>query len=132
MNFSKDRNSILSQGKTTKSLWEEEDDKEKEEKDTGYHLCQQRLNEFDARKDEGRQEFVHEREDSRGVKMPERKDELIEPDDEIVNLDLDEPPPPEVVEYARRELGETDEVKCQSLQEFRDLIYGNYIEPKDA
>lgn len=55
--------------------------------------------------------------------MPELKDPELE-DDEQVNLDLKDPPP-EVMEYARRELGETDEIKCQSLQEFRDIIYGN-------
>lgn len=55
--------------------------------------------------------------------MPELKndqEELME--DEQITLDLCEPPP-EVVEYARRELGETEEVKCQTLQEFRDMIY---------
>ena len=45
-------------------------------------------------------------------------------DDEQITLDLSEPPP-EVMEYARRELGETEEVKCQTLQEFRDMIFGN-------
>lgn len=57
--------------------------------------------------------------------MPELEDqeEQLENDEEV-NLDLNEPPP-EVMEYARRELGETDEVKCQTLQEFRDMIYGN-------
>ncbi|XP_024878443.1 alpha-tocopherol transfer protein-like [Temnothorax curvispinosus] len=53
--------------------------------------------------------------------MPELKDQELE-DDEQITLDLCEPPP-EVMEYARRELGETDEVKCQTLQEFRDMIY---------
>lgn len=128
MNFSNDRNSILSQSKTRKSLQQEEENIKKSEKEVekekepDYHLCHQRLNEFDVRKDDGRRECLYEKEDSRGAKMPELKDELIEPDDEIVNLDLDEPPP-EVMEYARRELGETEEVKCQTLQEFRDLIY---------
>lgn len=55
--------------------------------------------------------------------MPEREHQDLENDEEI-SLDLCEPPP-EVIEYARRELGETDEVKCQSLQELRDMIYGN-------
>lgn len=55
--------------------------------------------------------------------MPELKDQDLE-NDEQITLDLCEPPP-EVMEYARRELGETDEVKCQTLQEFRDMIYGN-------
>ncbi|XP_063976330.1 alpha-tocopherol transfer protein [Diachasmimorpha longicaudata] len=44
-------------------------------------------------------------------------------DEEELDLDLEEPPPPEVLEYARRELGETDEVKCQTLDELRDMIY---------
>lgn len=52
--------------------------------------------------------------------MPELKKE--QENDEQICLDLDDPPP-EVMEYARRELGETDEVKCQTLQEFRDMIY---------
>ncbi|XP_028048844.2 alpha-tocopherol transfer protein isoform X2 [Monomorium pharaonis] len=56
--------------------------------------------------------------------MPELKNDPQEYDeDELeVTLDLCEPPP-EVKEYARRELGETEEVKCQTLQEFRDMIY---------
>lgn len=57
--------------------------------------------------------------------MPEFKDDQVTTEEEQVNLDLTEPPPPEVMEYARRELGETDEVKCQMLEEFRDMIYGN-------
>ncbi|XP_011638072.1 alpha-tocopherol transfer protein isoform X2 [Pogonomyrmex barbatus] len=55
--------------------------------------------------------------------MPELKsDHELQRDDEQISLDLSEPPP-EIMEYARRELGETDEVKCQTLQEFRDMIY---------
>ncbi|XP_044583551.1 alpha-tocopherol transfer protein isoform X1 [Cotesia glomerata] len=42
--------------------------------------------------------------------------------DEELDLDLEEISP-EVMEYAKRELGETDEVKCQTLQELRDMIY---------
>jgi len=53
--------------------------------------------------------------------MPELKDPELD-DEEQISLDLTDPPP-EVMEYARRELGETEEVKCQSLQEFRDMIY---------
>lgn len=45
-------------------------------------------------------------------------------DDEELTLDLEEPSP-EVMEYARKELGETEEVKCQTLQELREMIYGN-------
>ncbi|KAF7409766.1 hypothetical protein HZH68_004147 [Vespula germanica] len=124
MYSSNDRNSIPAQTTDKKDLKKDDkkEDEEVEKKDGVYNLCHQRLNEFDERKDEERRECVNEREDSRASKMPELKDELIEHDDEIVNLDLDEPPP-EVMEYARREVGETDEVKCQTLQELRDLIY---------
>ncbi|XP_043288210.1 clavesin-2-like isoform X2 [Venturia canescens] len=44
-------------------------------------------------------------------------------EDEELDLDLDEPSSLEVIEYARHELGETDEIKCQTLQELRDMIY---------
>ncbi|XP_043527057.1 alpha-tocopherol transfer protein-like isoform X1 [Frieseomelitta varia] len=54
--------------------------------------------------------------------MPELKDDQIQLSDEEVSLDLGEPSP-EVMEYARRELGETDDVKCRTLQELRDIIY---------
>lgn len=62
--------------------------------------------------------------------MPEPK-ELLDPakvdpgidDDEELSLDLDTVPE-EVQEYARRELGETDEVKCQTIHELREMIYG--------
>jgi len=56
--------------------------------------------------------------------MPELENNQELENDEQVTLDISEPPP-EVMEYARRELGETEEVKCQTLQEFRDMIYGN-------
>ena len=56
--------------------------------------------------------------------MPELKDEPKLLEDEQLSLDLTEIPP-EVMDYARKQVGETDEVKCQMLQEFRDLIYGN-------
>lgn len=58
--------------------------------------------------------------------MPELKDDRGEPlvDDEEVCLDLGEPSQ-DVIDYARRELGETDDVKCRTLQELRDMIYGN-------
>ncbi|KAH0551184.1 hypothetical protein KQX54_000612, partial [Cotesia glomerata] len=42
--------------------------------------------------------------------------------DEELDLDLEEISP-EVMEYAKRELGETDEVKCQTLQELRDMRF---------
>ncbi|XP_032668648.1 alpha-tocopherol transfer protein isoform X2 [Odontomachus brunneus] len=54
--------------------------------------------------------------------MPELNDNHGVQEDEQLSLDLNEPTS-EVMEYARRELGETDEVKCQTLQEFRDMIY---------
>ncbi|KAG6798244.1 alpha-tocopherol transfer protein isoform X1 [Apis mellifera caucasica] len=56
--------------------------------------------------------------------MPELKDDRGEPlvDDEEVCLDLGEPSQ-DVIDYARRELGETDDVKCRTLQELRDMIY---------
>ncbi|XP_076634456.1 alpha-tocopherol transfer protein isoform X1 [Colletes latitarsis] len=61
------------------------------------------------------------REDLNG--MPELKDDEVQTDDEEeVSLNVGEPSP-EVMEYARRELGETEEVKCQTIQELRDMIY---------
>lgn len=44
-------------------------------------------------------------------------------DDEQLTLDLDHVPD-EVLEYARRELGETEEVKCLTIHELREMIYG--------
>ncbi|KAL6433095.1 hypothetical protein ACFW04_006396 [Cataglyphis niger] len=55
------------------------------------------------------------------TEMPELKNDQLLRDDEQISLDFSVPP--EVMEYARRELGETDEVKCQTLQELRDMIY---------
>lgn len=63
-------------------------------------------------------------EDLESADMPELKDQELEVDEQV-SLDLSEPSP-EVMEYARKELGETDEVKCQTLQELRDMIYGNF------
>ncbi|XP_076671503.1 alpha-tocopherol transfer protein isoform X2 [Andrena cerasifolii] len=54
--------------------------------------------------------------------MPELNGDEAEVRDEEVTLDLGEPSA-EVMDYARRELGETDEVKCQTIQELRDMIY---------
>ncbi|XP_008210093.1 alpha-tocopherol transfer protein isoform X2 [Nasonia vitripennis] len=55
--------------------------------------------------------------------MPEPKELLsAQPDDEELALDLDFIPD-EALEYARRELGETDEVKCQTIHELREMIY---------
>lgn len=56
--------------------------------------------------------------------MPEFQGEEDQADDEVTLLDLGEPSP-EVTEYAKRELGETEEGKCRTLQELRDMIYGN-------
>lgn len=56
--------------------------------------------------------------------MPELNDDHGVQEDVQLTLDLDEPSS-EVMECAKREIGETDEVKCQMLQEFRDMIYGN-------
>lgn len=61
---------------------------------------------------------VHKHDDD----MPELTGDQVLLDEQIY-LDLNEPPS-DVMEYARRELGETEEVKCQMLQELRDMIYG--------
>lgn len=58
-------------------------------------------------------------------RMPELKDDQDQANDEEVCLDLSEPSA-EVMDYARRELGETEEVRCRTLQELRDMIYGNF------
>ncbi|XP_015592324.1 alpha-tocopherol transfer protein [Cephus cinctus] len=55
------------------------------------------------------------------VKMPQSST-TDKWDDEELTLDLEEPSA-EVMEYARQELGETEEVKCLTLQELRDMIY---------
>ncbi|XP_018345677.1 PREDICTED: alpha-tocopherol transfer protein-like isoform X2 [Trachymyrmex septentrionalis] len=67
---------------------------------------------------------VKQQEDLKTCKGADNMPELenYDKDDEQITLDLSEPPP-EVMEYARRELGETEEVKCQTLQEFRDMIF---------
>ena len=58
--------------------------------------------------------------------MPEPKlSEEPVPEDEELALDLDFIPD-EVAEYARRELGETEEVKCQTVHELREMIYGEF------
>ncbi|XP_051153477.1 alpha-tocopherol transfer protein-like isoform X2 [Leptopilina boulardi] len=63
--------------------------------------------------DEGRKRL----EENSELKSRESWDE-----EEELTLDLEEPSQ-EVMEYARRELGETEEVKCQTLQELREMIY---------
>ncbi|KAJ8684228.1 hypothetical protein QAD02_020020 [Eretmocerus hayati] len=62
--------------------------------------------------------------------MPEPKQRVLEElerpgeqrEDEQLTLDFDTIPD-EVAEYARRELGETDDVKCQTIHELREMIY---------
>lgn len=55
---------------------------------------------------------------------PQQNEQELRSDEEL-SLNLNEPSP-EIMEYARRELGETDEVKCQMIQELRDMVYGNF------
>lgn len=73
---------------------------------------------IDAKKEENLENLIKVADN-----MPELKNDPNLFEDEQIQLDMCEPPP-EVMEYARRELGETEEVKCQMLQEFRDMIYG--------
>ncbi|XP_003691963.3 alpha-tocopherol transfer protein isoform X1 [Apis florea] len=86
------------------------------------------LREVEAREATRRRVLVERRIDvgkRGGDGMPEddRRGEVDDPlDDEEVCLDLGEPSQ-EVIDYARRELGETDDVKCRTLQELRDMIY---------
>lgn len=50
-------------------------------------------------------------------------------DDEVgdVEADLDLVGiPPEVAEYAREKLGETPDTRVRTLQELRDMIYGEF------
>lgn len=87
------------------------------------------LREVEAREATRRRVLVERRIDvgkRGGDGMPEddRRGEDDPLDDEEVCLDLGEPSQ-EVIDYARRELGETDDVKCRTLQELRDMIYGN-------
>ncbi|XP_066588455.1 alpha-tocopherol transfer protein-like isoform X2 [Prorops nasuta] len=51
------------------------------------------------------------------------KDGRVTRKDEELILDFEEPTDEETLEFARTEVGESDEVKCQTLQELRDLIY---------
>ncbi|CAK9828492.1 Alpha-tocopherol transfer protein [Anthophora retusa] len=94
-----DRREILNE------VEEEEEEEEETKKDTFGN------GEIDARK---------RLEEANG--MPELKDEEVQENDEEVCLDLGEPSP-EVMEYARRELGETDDVKCRTLHELREMIF---------
>lgn len=49
------------------------------------------------------------------------------PGDNEVKAELDlGPPPPEVVEYAKREVNEDPETRCQIVSELRDMIYGEW------
>lgn len=58
--------------------------------------------------------------------MPNYSDtdeEVGDLDDVVADLDL-ETIPPEVAEYARTELGETEELKTRAISELQDMIYG--------
>lgn len=60
--------------------------------------------------------------------MPNYSDndeEVSELDDVVADLDLTTIPP-EVEEYARNELGETEEMKTRTISELRDMIYGKW------
>lgn len=47
------------------------------------------------------------------------------PGDNEVKAELDlGVPPPEVLEYARKEVNENPETRCQKVSELRDMIYG--------
>lgn len=49
------------------------------------------------------------------------------PSDNEVTAELDlGPPPQELLEYARKEVNEDPETRCQVISEFRDMIYGEY------
>lgn len=102
-------NGVGSETITTKH--QQDDKPEKDSGDQGTH-------------DEQEADVKEDLEFRKGTdEMPELKDDQLLRDDEQISLDFNVPP--EVMEYARRELGETDEVKCQTLQELRDMIYGN-------
>lgn len=51
------------------------------------------------------------------------EEEICDFEDVVANLELDTIAP-EVQEYARRELGETEEVKTRTISELQDMIYG--------
>lgn len=51
------------------------------------------------------------------------EEEVADLDDVVADLDL-ETIPPEVAEYARTEIGETDELKTRTISELQDMIYG--------
>lgn len=49
------------------------------------------------------------------------------PGDNEIKAELDlGPPPPEVMEYAKREVNEDPETRCQVISELRDMIYGKW------
>lgn len=63
-----------------------------------------------------------------GSKMPnysDNEEEVGDLEDVVADLDLVSIPP-EVEEYARSELGETEEVKTRTISELQDMIYGNF------
>lgn len=49
------------------------------------------------------------------------------PGDNEVKSELDlGPPTPDVLEYARKEVNENPETRCQKISELRDMIYGKW------
>lgn len=49
------------------------------------------------------------------------------PGDNEIKFELDfGEPPDELLEYARKNIGENPETRCQVISEFRDLIYGKF------
>lgn len=56
----------------------------------------------------------------------DNEEEVGELEDVSADLDL-VTIPPEVEEYARTELGETEEMKTRTISELQDMIYGEKI-----
>lgn len=56
----------------------------------------------------------------------DNEEEVADLEDVLADLDL-ETIPPEVQEYARTELGESEEVKTRTISELQDMIYGELI-----
>lgn len=56
----------------------------------------------------------------------EEEIEIGDLEDVMADLDL-VTIPPEVEEYARTELGETEEIKTRTISELQDLIYGEFV-----
>lgn len=48
-------------------------------------------------------------------------------DNEVkAELELGEPPQ-ELLDWAKREIGENPETRCQVISDFRDMIFGRYL-----